>query len=149
MAFILASAQSDGTLSSDAQIQLPQAETQAAETEIKTSEASNQAGSLLKGSIQKVTSISASVVSSVQHGHDGKQVPLRNTGNPHDGKGHDSPKDSKAPPNTKDTIKDPEPSRQDKGEGASNDGKSRHEPEHQRKSRGAIEGVEIDAYAQI
>lgn len=141
LAFILASAQRDGTLSSDAQIQLPQAKTQAAEAEINTPQALNQAGSILQGSIKKLASISASVVSSGQHGHDGKQVPLRNTGNPHDGKGHDSPKDPKAPQDTKDTIKDAEPSRQDKGEGASNDGKSHREPEHQSKSRGAIEGV--------
>lgn len=95
LGFILASARG-GTLRTGPQIQLPQA---------------SQAGSRLQSPLQ----LSAMVVPSVQHGHDSKQIPLRDSGHGKDGKGQDNPKDAKVPQNT---GKHTESSREGKGEGA-------------------------------
>ena len=131
LGFILASTQR-GSLSSRAQIQTPNAEAQTSQAGSQIAAPLNQAGSLLKGSIQKVASISASVVASAQQGHGGKQVPLRDAGKPHDGKGHENPKD---------TVKDTESAPHDKGKGATDDDKSDHAPKHQSKSRGCLKDL--------
>ena len=110
LAFILASNQG-GALRTGPQIQLPQA---------------GRSGSRLQRPFQ----VSAMVVPSVKHGHDSKQLPLRDSGPTNHGKGHDNSKDAKVPQNTKDTGKDTESSRRDQGEGA-------HEPEHHGQSREA------------
>lgn len=72
LAFILANAQG-GALGSGAQIQLPQ---------------SSQASSGLRRPVQ----VSAMVVPSVKHGQGSKQIPLRESGNASDSKGHEKPK---------------------------------------------------------
>lgn len=132
LGFILANSRS-GALSSDAQIQTLSAQTQTPQAESKIAQISNQAGSLLRSSIQQVASISASVLPSTQHGHDSKQVPLRDTRNPHDGKGHNNPKDAQAPKNPKDSVKHTDLPHE-KNKGASQDNKSDHAPAHQSKS---------------
>lgn len=93
LAFILASTQG-GALSTGPQIQLPQG---------------SQSGS----GLQRPFQVSAMVLPFAKHGQDSKQIPLRGSGQPGDSKGHDNPKDGKAPQNVKDTGKNTESPHQD------------------------------------
>ena len=103
LAFILASAQG-GALSTGPQIQLPQA---------------NQS----RSGLQRPLQVSAMVLPSVQHGHDSKQIPLRESKHGGDSsKGRDNPKDVNVPQNVKDTGKDTGSSQHDEGKGAKHHG---------------------------
>jgi tyrosinase len=120
-AFILANSPG-GRLSAEAQIQTPKAETTAPEADKKTSQPSAQpstTGQLesIKSSLQKAASLSANVVSSVQHGRGNDQKPLRDTLQSLTEKDDDKTKDAKAPQDTKDTSKDTESAHEDKAKG--------------------------------
>lgn len=104
LAFILASAQG-GALSTGPQIQLPQA-------------------SQSRSGLQRPLQVSAMARTSVQHGHDSEQIPLRDSGPSGDRKGHDNSKDVNVPQNVKETGEDTESPQHDEGKGAKHHGES-------------------------